>query len=29
LIMYEAILAVMKSIESNGGVCRLVFWFDN
>ena len=29
LIEYEAILAVMKSIESNGGVCRLVFWFDN
>lgn len=26
---YEAMLAAMKSLESNGMVCRVVFWFDN
>lgn len=26
---YEAILATMKSLDSNGMVCRVVFWFDN
>lgn len=26
---YEAILDVMKSLERNGRVCRVVFWFDN
>ena len=26
---YDAILAAMKSLESNGKVCRVVFWFDN
>lgn len=26
---YEAMLAAMKSLESNGKVCRTVFWFDN
>lgn len=26
---YEAMLAATKSLESNGKVCRVVFWFDN
>lgn len=26
---YDAMLAAMKSLESNGKVCRAVFWFDN
>lgn len=26
---YEAMLAAMKSLESNGMVSRVVFWFDN
>jgi hypothetical protein len=26
---YEAILAAMKSLEKNGNVTRVVFWFDN
>ena len=26
---YEALLAAMKSLDSNGMVCRVVFWFDN
>lgn len=26
---YEAMLAAMKSLESNGMACRVVFWFDN
>lgn len=26
---YEAILSAMKSLESNGYVTRVVFWFDN
>jgi hypothetical protein len=27
--LYTAILSLMKSLESDGMVCRLVFWFDN
>jgi hypothetical protein len=26
---YEAIIVAIKSLESNGKVCRIVFWFDN
>jgi len=26
---YDALLAAMKSLENDGYVCRIVFWFDN